>query len=91
MIIPVRKFGEILISRPAGREAALVMKGSVNPDDTEAIELDFEGVKVVAPSWLDEVLTALRDAFGDRVACLPSQNPTVIESLKTLDESDVGA
>ncbi len=91
MIIPVRKFGEILISRPAGREAVLIMQSSFKPDDTEAIELDFEGVKVVAPSWLDEVLTALRDAFGDRVTCLPTQNSTVIESLKTLDEPNAGA
>jgi len=87
MIIPVRKFGEILISRPAGREAALIMKSSFEPDEAESIELDFDGVKVVAPSWLDEVLTALRDAFGDRVICLPTRNSSVIESLKTLQEA----
>jgi hypothetical protein len=87
LIIPVRKFGEVLISRPAGREAALIMRSSFTPDATEEVALDFEGVKVVAPSWLDEVLTGLREAFGDRVRCLPSANPTLVESLKTLEES----
>jgi hypothetical protein len=86
MIVAVRKFGEILISRPAGREAALIMT-SLRPSYDEPIELEFEGVKVVAPSWLDEVLTALRDAFGDRVTCRSTQNQTVIESLKTLERS----
>lgn len=84
MIIELSKFGEILISRPAGREAALIMKSSFLPDAGEAVELDFTGVKVVAPSWLDEVLTALRELYGERVMCLPTTNPTVIESLKTL-------
>jgi hypothetical protein len=87
VIIPVRKFGEILISRPAGREAALIMTSSFRPGEGEPIELDFAGVKVVAPSWLDEVLTALRALYGDRVLCLPTDNTSVIESLKTLEES----
>lgn len=86
VIIPVRKFGELLISRPAGREAALIMRGSFQPGPDEKLELDFQGVRVVAPSWLDEVLTELRAAYGDRVTCLPTTNPTVIESLKTLEQ-----
>jgi hypothetical protein len=86
VIVPVRKFGEILISRPAGREAALIIKSSFVPAENEPLALDFEGVKVVGPSWLDEVLTSLRDAFGDRVSCLPTENPTVIASLETLAE-----
>jgi hypothetical protein len=85
VIIEVRKFGEILVSRPAGREAALIMKGSFRPASAdETISLDFAGVRVVGPSWLDEVLTALRDEYGDRVVCLPSDNASVVESLKTL-------
>jgi hypothetical protein len=84
MIIELRRFGEILVSRPAGREAALIMKSSFRAADTEPVQLDFAGVKVVAPSWLDEVLTALRELYGDRVSCLPTTNPTVLESLETL-------
>jgi len=86
MKILLKKFGQILTSRPAGREAALAMKTAVQPADGEAIELDFEGVLSVGPSWLDEVLTSLRADYGkDRVICLATKNPSVIESLKIVD------
>jgi hypothetical protein len=39
----------------------------------------------VAPAWLDEVLTTLRDEFGDRVRCLPSADASSAASLATLD------
>ncbi|HBL17264.1 MAG TPA: DUF4325 domain-containing protein [Elusimicrobia bacterium] len=86
MRIPLKKYGRILTSRPAGREAALAMKATVRPAAAETIELDFEGVLSIGPSWLDEVLTALRAQYGkDRVVCLPTKNPSVIESLKAID------
>lgn len=85
MKIELKKFGEILTSRPAGREAALSIKAYFKPAPGERVELDFSGVLSVGPSWLDEVLTALREEHGDdRVHCLPSDNPSVIESLKIL-------
>ncbi|MBI3298765.1 MAG: STAS-like domain-containing protein [Elusimicrobia bacterium] len=86
MKIPLNKYGQILTSRPAGREAALAMKATVNPADDETVELDFEGVLSIGPSWLDEVLSSLRAEFGrDRVICLPTKNPSVIESLRVVD------
>lgn len=86
MRIALKKYGQILTSRPAGREAALAMKSTVKPADEEIIELDFEGLLSVGPSWLDEVLTSLRAEFGkNRVICLPTKNPSVIESLKIID------
>ena len=85
MKIPLKNYGQILTSRPDGREAALTMKAAVRPADDETIELDFEGVLSVGPSWLDEVLTALRAEYGkDRVICLPTKNPSVIESLRVI-------
>ena len=85
MKVPLKNYGQILTSRPDGREAALTMKATVKLADDETIELDFEGVLSVGPSWLDEVLTALRAEFGkDRVICLPTKNPSVIESLKVI-------
>lgn len=85
MILDLGKFGDLLISRPAGREAALIVKAYFQPQQAaEAIELDFSGVKVMTPSWLDEFLQGLRAQFGDRVRCLPSTNPTVVESLKAI-------
>jgi hypothetical protein len=88
VIIEVKKFGEILISRPSGREAAAIMLSSfIPPSENESIELDFTGVRAVAPSWLDEVLTALRDKYGDRVRCLNSKNLSLMESLKAIDRA----
>ena len=87
MKIKLTKYGTILLSRPAGREAALAMKSQLKPAPDEKIELDFEGVLSVGPSWLDEVVRALREAFGsERVVCLPSDNPSVAESLKVIDQ-----
>lgn len=85
MIIELKKFGEILTSRPAGRDAALAIKAYLKPKVGEKIELDFVGVLSVGPSWLDEVLTLLHEEYGaNRVVCLPSNNSSVIESLKAI-------
>ena len=87
MKIVLAKFGELLIARPAGREAALAARAYLHPANAqELIELDFTGVKVMTPSWLDEFLQGLRAHFGARVRCLPSDNPTVVESLKAIGE-----
>jgi hypothetical protein len=86
MKVELKKFGEILTSRPAGREAGLAMRAYLKPGAGEKIELDFEGVLAVGPSWLDEVLSTLRDEFGrERVVCLPSTNASVAESLKAIE------
>lgn len=86
MKISIVKFGTFLISRPAGREAFLVMRAYFKPlTESELIELDFEGIEVVTPSWLDEVVTGLQDLYGkNRVICLPSNNQTIDESLKAI-------
>jgi hypothetical protein len=86
MKIELKSYGAILTSRPAGREAALAMKTHIKPTPGEKIEIDFDGVLSVGPSWLDEVLSALRQDYGkDRVICLPTKNLSVIASLKVID------
>ena len=86
MKIAVKAYGVILTSRPAGREAALAMLANIRATAADRIELDFAGVISVSPSWLDEVLRALREKFGAaRVRCLPTDNLSVIESLKAID------
>jgi hypothetical protein len=86
MRIELSKFGEVLTSRPSGREAGLAIKSYFRPTSkAERIELDFDGVLAVGPSWLDEVLSILHEEFGrERVVCLPSENPSVVESLKVI-------
>ncbi len=88
MKIDVKKFGgEILTSRPNGHDAGLAIKAYFKPEPGDRIELDFSGVLAVGPSWLDEVLTILRNEYGvERVICLPSDNESVIESLKVIEK-----
>lgn len=85
MFIELKKFGEILISRPAGREAYLVMQAytlkGLNKD--EIIEIDFSGVKVLAPSWADEVITKIFEKFKN-VKLLNTENSSVQATLETL-------
>ena len=87
MRIELKKFGEVLVSRPAGREAYLAMSAYLTkglPKD-EAIEIDFLGVKVLAPSWADEVITKIGRDFSN-VKLLNTANLTVKATLKTLAE-----
>lgn len=87
MKIQISKFGEILTSRPAGKEAFLIMKAYMKPSTPEElIELDFTGVKVLTPSWIDEVMSGLKAEYGEKIVCLPSDNSSVIESLKIIKE-----
>lgn len=87
MRIELKKFGEILISRPAGREAYLVMSAYTTKDanENEMIEIDFSGIKVLTPSWADEVVTPLVKKFKN-VKLLNTENATVKATLKTLRE-----
>ena len=87
MRIELKKFGEVLISRPAGREAFLAMTAYNLKDlsENEEIEIDFSGVKVLTPSWADEVVTKLAERFKN-VKLLNTENVTVEATLKTLRE-----
>ncbi|MDO8529371.1 MAG: DUF4325 domain-containing protein, partial [bacterium] len=87
MKIEIKKFGDKLVSRPAGREAYLAMESYFFKDlpDDELIEIDFEGVKALTPSWADEVVTKIAEKFKN-VKLLNTENITVEATLKTLRE-----
>lgn len=87
MRIEIKKFGDKLVSRPAGREAFLVMQSNFLKDlqGDELIEIDFEGVKALTPSWADEVVTKIAERF-ENVKLLNTENITVQATLKTLRE-----
>jgi hypothetical protein len=57
MNIEVNNFGENLLNRPAGREAFLMAKAYIFRDikPSEEIILDFDKIKVMTPSWPDEL------------------------------------
>ncbi|MFH1233502.1 MAG: STAS-like domain-containing protein [Patescibacteria group bacterium] len=85
MKIELKKFGDMLISRPAGREAFLAMSAYLIKDlnkNTE-IEINFDGVKVLAPSWADEVITKLAKQFKN-IKLLNINNKSVQATLETL-------
>lgn len=85
MIIKLKKFGEVLTSHPAGKEAYLAFQPTLREcKNNEAIEVDFEGVEVLTPSWADEFLTPLFSSYRSRVSLNNTNNPSVVESLKIL-------
>ncbi len=87
MRIELKKFGETLISRPAGREAYLALSAYLTKDmrKDEPLEIDFSGVTVMTPSWADEVITKLFEEFSD-IRLEHTENPTVQATLQTLRE-----
>lgn len=88
MKIYLKKFGTTLISRPAGKEAFLSLQPSIKElDPEEKIEIDFEGVSVLTPSWADEFVTPIKDNYKGRVELLNTENPSVKATLETLRKS----
>ena len=84
MILNIKDFGEILMSRPAGKEAFSMAKAYIigSPEKNETISLDFKDVKVLAPSWADEFITNLKANFSNPIVCLNTENESVAQSLK---------
>ncbi|MBI5022941.1 MAG: STAS-like domain-containing protein [Candidatus Magasanikbacteria bacterium] len=87
MRLELRKFGNILSSRPAGRDAWLSAQAylldKIKPK--EKIEVDFSGVSVLSPSWAEEFLTQLEKRYLEQVVFLPSDNPSVKASLEIVE------
>ena len=86
MNVEMNKFGEVLMSRPAGREAFLMARAyvfdSLKPEET--ISLDFSNVKVLAPSWADEFITGIKSNYKNNIEYVNTDNETVTASLKTI-------
>lgn len=90
MVIKLSKFGEVLVSRPSGKEAFLAFAQTLNlVRENERVEVDFTGVAVLTPSWADEFLTPLVKRFPKRVFFGKTTNPSVLESLKILSLNDI--
>lgn len=86
MKIEIYKFGTLLVSRPAGREAYMAFQPRLQElKDDEEIIVDFDNVMTLTPSWTDEFLTPLINKFKDRVKLVNTENASVVETLKILD------
>ncbi len=83
--IQLKKFGTVLVSRPAGSEAFNAIRPQLSPD--LSVQIDFDGVLTVTPSWLDEFLTHLTTYNGGKVELLPTKNASVLAALPVLGEA----
>ena len=83
--IQLKKFGSVLISRPAGQEAFNALRPTL--EKGAPVEIDFDGVLTVTPSWFDEFLTHLADHAEGHVELLPTKNASVFAALPVLAEA----
>ncbi len=84
MKLELKKFGTTLSSRPAAKEAWAVTRAYILKDKQpgEKIEIDFDGVQVLTPSWADEFISSLKQEHPNDVVLLPSDNASVKMSLE---------
>ncbi len=85
MRIELKKFGKVLTSRPAGKEAFAAILPTLD-ESAEVVEIDFDGIISIAPSWADEFFAALKKMYAERLRYLDSDNPSVKATLKILEE-----
>lgn len=86
MILDMSTYGEILLSRPAGKEALLSFLNfydTLKPDET--IVLDFSNIRVITPAWADEFITGLMNKYIN-IEYINTENPSINASLKFILE-----
>lgn len=86
MNVQIKKFGDVLMSRPAGKDAYLLAESHLfsSLDSNEEIRLDFADVKVLTPSWADEFISGIKSAHKNLLSFINTSNPSVEASLKTV-------
>lgn len=83
MIIELKKFGNILTSREAGREALAAFLPTLKSlAENEKITIDFQGVSVLTPSWADEFLRPIFEKYSGKVSIINDDNPSVASALR---------
>lgn len=89
MTVKISNFGDILVSRPAGKESFLQAKAYVfnNLSEKDIIILDFSDVKVLTPSWSDEFISGIKQNYSNKIEYLNTENESVSMSLKTVDNA----
>jgi len=89
MKIYLKKFGTILVSRQAGREALAAFQPTLKKvKGRESVEVDFEGITTLSPSWGDEFLSPLNRKYKKRLRLLESDNSSVVLTLKILEQAN---
>ncbi|PIY80343.1 MAG: DUF4325 domain-containing protein [Candidatus Pacebacteria bacterium CG_4_10_14_0_8_um_filter_42_14] len=87
MLVQLKKFGTTLVSRPSGKEALLAFRPTLSDlKKGEDLIIDFDGVLVLTPSWIDEFLTPLVNSLKKQVKLVNKNNPSVKVSLQILSQ-----
>lgn len=87
MTIFMKKFGDVLTSRPAGREAYSAFLPTLNAlPEGEELLIDFDGINTFTPSWGDEFLTPIQKRYGNKLMLKNTKNPSVSLTLSTLEK-----
>ncbi len=87
-IIHLKQFGNVLVSRPAGLEALNAIRPTLAADDN--IQISFDDVLTVTPSWFDEFVTRLAQYTTGTVELLPTKNASVRVALPVLLQAHDG-
>lgn len=83
MIIELKKFGDILTSREAGKEALSAFLPTLNSlAENEKITIDFQEVSVLTPSWADEFMRPILEKYPNRVLFVNDTNPSVQSAMR---------
>lgn len=86
MIIELKKFGTMLISRQSGKEALSAFAPTLEEiSNTEDVMIDFDGVKTFSPSWGDEFVSPLWEKYQSRLSLKNTSNSSVQATLKMLE------
>jgi len=84
MTLQMIKFGVILNSRSAAREAVLrakqILNGTVVSND---IEINFSGVRILTPSFADEFVKELRSIYPNNPVKFSGLDNNVIKDTLT--------
>jgi hypothetical protein len=86
MIIELKKFGNLLASRQAGKEALAAILPLLPKTKQEKIVVDFLGVTTFSPSWGDEFLSPLHKKYQANLFFKNTDNPSVKTTIATLEE-----
>lgn len=92
MKIKLKKFGELLNSRELGKEAFLAIRSEIEPTPKEEeIRIDFEGVRVLAPSWADEFFSLIKENFQNEIVFEEIENSSIQYVLDFLEDINSSA
>jgi len=84
--IEMKKFGKVLNSRPAAKEAVLRVKQIINGTEGD-ITIDFSDVDILTPSYADEFVKGIKSMYPDKKIDFQGieQNEIIKETLKAVN------